>query len=109
MVFQVVQNSVGFLKEEHDEDYKPCDPTIIVDRVQALEGAYEELVWPLILCSILFRYLPYHTLLTDQAGCGSSFSPGGIASIVAVLLGYGRGGKLDQGNGTDLIARRHWA
>jgi len=40
----VVQNSVAFLKEEQDEDYKPCDPSIIVERVQALEGAYEELV-----------------------------------------------------------------
>lgn len=39
----VVQNSQRFLAEEVD-GYKPCDPTIIVDRVQQLEDAYAELV-----------------------------------------------------------------
>ena len=42
-VKQVVQNSQRFLSEEAD-DYKPCDPSIIVDRVQQLEDAYAELV-----------------------------------------------------------------
>jgi spectrin beta len=42
-VKQVVQNSQRFLGEEV-EDYKPCDPTIIVNRVQQLEDAYAELV-----------------------------------------------------------------
>ena len=42
-VKQVVQNSQRFLSEEA-EDYKPCDPSIIVDRVQQLEDAYAELV-----------------------------------------------------------------
>lgn len=39
----VVQNSQRFLGDEVD-GYKPCDPTIIVDRVQKLEDAYAELV-----------------------------------------------------------------
>lgn len=39
----VVQNSQRFLAEEVD-GYKPCDPAIIVDRVQQLEDAYAELV-----------------------------------------------------------------
>lgn len=39
----VVQNSQRFLGEEV-EGYKPCDPAIIVDRVQQLEDAYAELV-----------------------------------------------------------------
>ena len=42
-VKQVVNNSQRFLSDE-DEEYKPCDPTIIVDRVQQLEDAYAELV-----------------------------------------------------------------
>uniref|UniRef100_A0A336LM29 Spectrin beta chain n=1 Tax=Culicoides sonorensis TaxID=179676 RepID=A0A336LM29_CULSO len=42
-VKQVVQNSQRFLGEEV-EDYKPCDPSIIVNRVQQLEDAYAELV-----------------------------------------------------------------
>lgn len=41
---QVVQNSLALLREESDEDYKPCDPSVIVERVQGLESAYEELV-----------------------------------------------------------------
>ncbi len=43
-LFQVVQNSLALLREESDEDYKPCDPGVIVERVQGLESAYEELV-----------------------------------------------------------------
>ncbi|XP_055703671.1 spectrin beta chain isoform X3 [Phlebotomus papatasi] len=39
----VVQNSQRFLGEDVD-GYKPCDPAIIVDRVQQLEDAYAELV-----------------------------------------------------------------
>lgn len=42
-VKQVVNNSQRFLSDE-SEDYKPCDPSIIVDRVQQLEDAYAELV-----------------------------------------------------------------
>lgn len=42
-VKQVVKNSQQFLSEETD-GYKPCDPSIIVDRVQQLEDAYAELV-----------------------------------------------------------------
>ena len=42
--FQVVQHSQRFLEEETEDGYKPCDPSIIVERVQTLEGAYEELV-----------------------------------------------------------------
>ncbi|XP_070506050.1 spectrin beta chain isoform X5 [Chironomus tepperi] len=42
-VKQVVQNSQRFLSDEA-EGYKPCDPSIIVDRVQQLEDAYAELV-----------------------------------------------------------------
>ena len=41
--FQVVQHSQRFLLDE-DEGYKPCDPSIIVERVQTLEDAYAELV-----------------------------------------------------------------
>ncbi|KAL5276086.1 SPTBN1 family protein [Megaselia abdita] len=39
----VVQNSQKFLSED-PESYKPCDPEIIVSRVQQLEDAYAELV-----------------------------------------------------------------
>lgn len=42
-VKQVVQNSQRFLTDESG-DYKPCDPTIICDRVEQLENAYAELV-----------------------------------------------------------------
>ncbi|KAJ8687026.1 hypothetical protein QAD02_022820, partial [Eretmocerus hayati] len=38
----VVQQSQRFL--EQDEGYRPCDPSIIVERVQQLEDAYSELV-----------------------------------------------------------------
>ncbi|KAK0158327.1 hypothetical protein PV328_009343 [Microctonus aethiopoides] len=38
----VVQQSQRFL--DQDEGYRPCDPTIIVERVQQLEDAYAELV-----------------------------------------------------------------
>jgi spectrin beta len=41
---QVVQHSQRFLEEETEDGYRPCDPSIIVERVQTLEGAYEELV-----------------------------------------------------------------
>ncbi|KAH8380943.1 spectrin beta chain isoform X1 [Drosophila serrata] len=39
----VVQNSQKFLSDD-PESYKPCDPEIIVSRVQQLEDAYAELV-----------------------------------------------------------------
>lgn len=42
-VKSVVQNSQRFLSEDV-EGYKPCDPAVIVDRVQQLEDAYAELV-----------------------------------------------------------------
>eukprot|EP00095_Tigriopus_kingsejongensis_P000631 maker-scaffold275_size226830-snap-gene-1.25 protein:Tk00631 transcript:maker-scaffold275_size226830-snap-gene-1.25-mRNA-1 annotation:"spectrin beta chain" len=43
-VKQVVQNSQKFLEDEAPDGYKPCDPSIIVERVQTLEDAYAELV-----------------------------------------------------------------
>ncbi|XP_059087816.1 spectrin beta chain-like isoform X3 [Tigriopus californicus] len=44
-VKQVVQHSQKFLADEDGaDDYKPCDPSIIVERVQTLEDAYAELV-----------------------------------------------------------------
>ena len=45
-VKQVVQHSQRFLEEDEEggEGYKPCDPSIIVERVQTLEDAYAELV-----------------------------------------------------------------
>ncbi|KMQ98255.1 spectrin beta chain isoform x6 [Lasius niger] len=39
----VVQQSQKFL--EHGEGYRPCDPAIIVERVQQLENAYAELFY----------------------------------------------------------------
>ncbi|XP_055390536.1 spectrin beta chain isoform X2 [Condylostylus longicornis] len=42
-VKSVVQNSQKFLSDDIDA-YKPCDPEIIVNRVQQLEDAYAELV-----------------------------------------------------------------
>jgi len=44
-VKQVVQHSQRFLDTDESTDgYRPCDPSIIVERVQALEDAYAELV-----------------------------------------------------------------
>jgi spectrin beta len=46
-VKQVAQHSQRFLDEDKTdagEGYKPCDPSIIVERVQTLEDAYAELV-----------------------------------------------------------------
>ena len=44
-VKQVVQHSQRFLNtDETGEGYRPCDPSIIVECVQALEEAYAELV-----------------------------------------------------------------
>ncbi|KAJ4442212.1 hypothetical protein ANN_12078 [Periplaneta americana] len=40
----VVQQSQRFLDQETTEGYRPCDPAIIVERVQQLEDAYAELV-----------------------------------------------------------------
>lgn len=40
----VVQQSQRFLDQETTEGYRPCDPAIIIDRVQQLEDAYAELV-----------------------------------------------------------------
>jgi spectrin beta len=41
-----VRNLIYFLfpDEESGDGYRPCDPSIIVERVQALEDAYAELV-----------------------------------------------------------------
>lgn len=36
----VVQQSQRFLDQETTEGYRPCDPTVIVDRVQQLEVRY---------------------------------------------------------------------
>ena len=33
-----------FLDEESADGYRPCDPSIIIEKVQALEDAYAELV-----------------------------------------------------------------
>merc|ERR1719422_1729210 len=74
-VKQVVQHSQRFLDEESSDGYRPCDPSIIVERVQALEDAYAELV----------------------------------KLAVAVLLGHGRGGKLDQGDAEHPAPGRHWS
>eukprot|EP00096_Caligus_rogercresseyi_P005117 TRINITY_DN1_c1_g1_i5.p1 TRINITY_DN1_c1_g1~~TRINITY_DN1_c1_g1_i5.p1 ORF type:complete len:2388 (+),score=778.70 TRINITY_DN1_c1_g1_i5:189-7352(+) len=43
-VKQVVQQTQRFLEEETADGYKPCDPSIIIERVQTLEDAYSELV-----------------------------------------------------------------
>ena len=43
-VKQVVQHSQRFLDEESADGYRPCDPSIIIEKVQALEDAYAELV-----------------------------------------------------------------
>lgn len=43
-VKSVVQQSQRFLDQETTEGYRPCDPVIIVERVQQLEDAYAELV-----------------------------------------------------------------
>ncbi|KAG8228277.1 hypothetical protein J437_LFUL006245 [Ladona fulva] len=40
----VVEQSHRFLDQETTEGYRPCDPSIIVERVQQLEDAYAELV-----------------------------------------------------------------
>ncbi|XP_065222381.1 spectrin beta chain isoform X5 [Planococcus citri] len=40
----VVQQSQRFLDQEATEGYRPCDPAIIIERVQQLEDAYSELV-----------------------------------------------------------------
>ena len=41
---QVVQYSQRFLDDEVADGYRPCDPSIIVERVQNLEDGYAELV-----------------------------------------------------------------
>lgn len=43
-VKSVVQHSQRFLDEENIEGYRPCDPAVIIERVQELEDAYSELV-----------------------------------------------------------------
>lgn len=43
-VKSVVQHSQRFLNEENTEGYRPCDPAVIIERVQELEDAYSELV-----------------------------------------------------------------
>ncbi|XP_050537659.1 spectrin beta chain isoform X3 [Daktulosphaira vitifoliae] len=43
-VKSVVQHSQRFLDEDNIEGYRPCDPAVIVERVQELEDAYSELV-----------------------------------------------------------------
>lgn len=43
-VKSVVQHSQRFLDEENTEGYRPCDPAVIIERVQELEDAYSELV-----------------------------------------------------------------
>ncbi|XP_044730255.1 spectrin beta chain isoform X2 [Chrysoperla carnea] len=40
----VVSQSQRFLEDESVEGYRPCDPAIIIERVQQLEDAYAELV-----------------------------------------------------------------
>jgi len=43
-VKSVVQHSQRFLDEENTEGYRPCDPAVIIERVQELQDAYSELV-----------------------------------------------------------------
>ena len=43
-VKQVVQHSQRFLDKDTGDCYRPCDPSIIVERVQALEDAHAEVV-----------------------------------------------------------------
>jgi len=44
-VKQVAQHSRRFLQDvEGGDDYKPCDPPLIMERAQTLEDAYAELV-----------------------------------------------------------------
>ena len=40
----VVQHSQRFLDKDTGDCYRPCDPSIIVERVQALEDAHAEVV-----------------------------------------------------------------
>ena len=42
------------------------------------------------------------------AGCGASRTTGGVAQAVAVLLGAGRRGRLDQGDGEAHVLARPW-
>ena len=43
-VKQVVQHSQRFFDEESSDGYRPHDPSIIVERAQALEDAYAEII-----------------------------------------------------------------
>ncbi|CAG0894530.1 unnamed protein product, partial [Darwinula stevensoni] len=43
-VKMVVQQSHRFLDIEATEGYRPCDPNIVIDRVQQLQDAFDELV-----------------------------------------------------------------
>ncbi|KAB7501026.1 Spectrin beta chain [Armadillidium nasatum] len=40
----VIKHSQRFLDDEQVEGYRPCDPSVVLERVQQLEDAYEELV-----------------------------------------------------------------
>ncbi|KAG1659209.1 Spectrin beta chain [Nymphon striatum] len=40
----VVQNSQKYIEESPEEGYKPCDPEVVIERIQQLEAAYAELV-----------------------------------------------------------------
>ncbi|XP_042238845.1 spectrin beta chain-like isoform X1 [Homarus americanus] len=40
----VIEHSQRFLDDEQVEGYRPCDPSIVLERVQQLEDAYGELV-----------------------------------------------------------------
>ena len=44
----VVQHSQKFRDVESSDGYRPCDPSIIVERVQALENIHAELVKPAV-------------------------------------------------------------
>ena len=44
LIKQVIQHSQRYLDEESADDYRPRDPSIIVERVQTLEDAYVEYV-----------------------------------------------------------------
>lgn len=40
----VVQHSQKYIEESPAEGYRPCDPEVVIERIQQLEAAYAELV-----------------------------------------------------------------
>ena len=46
---------------------------------------------------------------TCQTGRWATIKAGRISAALAVLLGHGWGGELDQGDATDRVSRRYWS